>query len=56
MVAGDFDEPLAHDETTILAVFAHDQFARHHVSHQRDVPRKNPHLALDARQCAVRCL
>ena len=50
MVAGDFDEPLTYRQKTILAVLAHDHFARHHLGHQWDVLGENPQLALYARQ------
>ena len=53
------------EELGDLAALVHDNFARHHLTHQRDVARINSHLAFNPRQsdhihvfgidCSVRC-
>ena len=50
VIAHDFDESFAHGEKIIASGFANEDFARDHLSHQRDVLRVNAQLALDSRQ------
>ena len=45
-VGRDLDEPFAHGEEALAAVLAHDDLARHHLRHERDVLGKDPDLAL----------